>query len=157
MKIPVQLNQWNDLTVLRVFLGISNPFLRGGTVLFKGSWRLWQMRTARISQLSITGERSGGRGLQYKWQTMAWPPASRRLTMLNILKMGSMLGLWKYTNALVGGHFSMHPTAEDETRGHVSALLCALKTWAGQISSKRAGVCETWSLLFKLHGHSQRI
>lgn len=138
MKIPVRLNQWNDLTVLWVFLGISNPFLRGGgTVLFKGSWRLWQMRTARIRQLSIMGERSGGRGLQYKWQTMAWPPASRRLTMLNILKMGSMLGLWKYTNALVGGHFSMHPTAEDKTRGHVSALLCALKnlSWADFLES----------------------
>lgn len=38
-KLLVQLNQWNDLTELRVFLGISNPFLRG-TVLLKGSSRL---------------------------------------------------------------------------------------------------------------------
>lgn len=35
-KIPVQLNQWNVLTELWVFLHISNPFLRG-TVLLKGS------------------------------------------------------------------------------------------------------------------------
>lgn len=38
-KLLVQLNQWNDLTELRVFLSISNPFLRG-TVLLKGSSRL---------------------------------------------------------------------------------------------------------------------
>lgn len=155
-KLLVQLNQWNDLTELRVFLGISNPFLRG-TVLLKGSSRLWQMRTATMSQLSITGREAEAEGriiTDRQWPDH--PPLSPSLAVsLFLCPTMYFDGVDVRTFKIYKGSCrmpSIHLTAEDDTPCHISAFLCVLKTWAGQNSQKRADVYDTWSLLFKLYG-----
>lgn len=58
---PAKSMEWSDRAPGVPRHSISNPFLRG-TVLLKGSSGLWQMRTATMSQRSITGREAEAEG-----------------------------------------------------------------------------------------------